>query len=137
MRSSDINQERLIKCRNKLMHHKCIPCCHYISNIGWAWWGRPGQMGPSAPHNRSGTQADRVSTVQGAPGSYYFSPRVGQITSSHSSVARTNHVAPAHCRAAGKCWSAHSLCHRGSSGGTKMELLSLIRRKKQDAQQCT
>lgn len=29
-----------------------------------------------------------------------------------------------------------SLCHRGSSGGTKMEL-SLIRRKKQDAQQCT
>lgn len=136
MRSSDINQERLIKCRNKLMHHKCIPCCHYISNIGWAWWGRPGQMGPLlhiiVPELRL-----IVSTVQGAPGSYYFSPRVGQITSSHSSVARTNHVAPAHCRAAGKCWSAHSLCHRGSSGGTKMELLSLIRRKKQDAQQCT
>lgn len=89
--------------------------------------------GASAPHNRSGTQADRVSTVQGAPRSYYVSPRVGQITSPHSSVARTNHVVPAHCRAAGKCWSAHSLCPRGSSGGTKMELFSLIRRKTQDA----
>lgn len=106
----------------------------YVEWRGWGGWAGQGGWGPSAPHNHSGTHADRGPTLwytaQGLHGraagsSYCFRPRVGQIlphghwpdpiTCSHLTAEQLGNAEE---QIVTEQWCFY---HRSSLGGTKIE----------------